>query len=423
MNILHINSHDLLGARFNGYDMQKIIYDKHEVAMAVWEKNSTNTNVHLIPPSSNFFLKKMTGLLITLTARLGFDRLFGFAGALLPYKSFFKRADIIHLHLIHNYSNFSILSLPKLCRKKPLVWTLHDPWAFTGGCEHSFECEKWITGCHSPCPHPRARSILKRYTPNLHWKLKKYIYSKTDLTLIVASEWMKNKISLSPLLGHLPCSLIPFGVDINIFQIGDKSKARKELGINTDDKVIAFRDPGFKVDKFKGMKWLMEALKIYEPEKPTSLLIFQDGNAFDILSPKYNIVKTGWINDNQMAVALSAADIFLMPSIQESFGLMAVESMSCGVPVVVFEGSALPSIIKAPIGGLAVPSKDSLALANAIEFLLENEVERLKMGSQARAIVEAEYSIELYIQRHFELYNSIINQFALKSKKAKKLEL
>jgi glycosyltransferase involved in cell wall biosynthesis len=255
VNILHISSHDLHGSRFNGYDMQNVINNKHFVEMAVWEKTSMNSNVHHLPPSSNKILKYLTALIITFTSRLGLDRLFGFAGTILPYTSFFKRADVVHLHLIHNFSNFSILSLPSLSHKKPMVWTLHDPWAFTGGCEHSFDCDKWKSGCNGICPYPRATTLFKSYTPFFHWKLKKYLYSKSDITLIVASQWMKDKVSVSPLLKHLPCHLIPFGVDIKMFYPGDKLAARKALGINESNKVIAFRDPGYKVDKFKGMKW------------------------------------------------------------------------------------------------------------------------------------------------------------------------
>jgi glycosyltransferase involved in cell wall biosynthesis len=165
------------------------------------------------------------------------------------------------------------------------------------------------------------------------------------------------------------------------------------------------------------MKWLMEALDILEITVPTTLLIFQDGTAFDQLSNKFQIVKTGWIQGHDMANALSAADIFLMPSIQESFGLMAVEAMSCGLPVIVFEGSALPSIIRAPLGGVAVPAKNSIALSKAIEHLLINEGERQKISIQARALVEAEYSDHLYVNKHVEVYQKVISQFDLKNKR------
>ena len=405
MNILHINSHDLHGARFNGYEMQKNIGSEHNVEMAVWEKLSSNSNVHILPPN-NKILKYLTSLMITFTSRVGFDRLFGYAGLVLPFNNYYKKADIIHLHLIHNYTNFSILSLPKLSRKKTIFWTLPDPWAFTGGCEHSFDCEKWKTGCKAICPYPRAKSIFQSYAPFFHWKIKKYVYSNSDINLIVASQWMKDRVSISPLLKHLTCHLIPFGIDVNLFCPGDKLKTREKLGIDSSHRVIAFRDPGYKTDKFKGMKWLMEALQIFEPEIATVLLIFQDGEAFEILSNKYKIIRTGWITGEEMSSALSAADIFLMPSIQESFGLMAVEAMACGLPVVVFEGSALPSIIKAPIGGLAVPAKNSQGLADAIKLLLNDEELRVRLGKQARQLVESDYSDKLYIENHIEVYEN-----------------
>jgi len=75
------------------------------------------------------------------------------------------------------------------------------------------------------------------------------------------------------------------------------------------------------------------------------LLILQDGKGFSALSPKYGVVTPGWIDGEDLAIALSAADVFVMPSIQEAFGLMAVEAMACGTPVIVFDGTALPGVI------------------------------------------------------------------------------
>ena len=154
----------------------------------------------------------------------------------------------------------------------------------------------------------------------------------------------------------------------------------------------------------------MEALKLYEPQEPTCLLILQDGGAFQSLWPKYNVITPGWIDGEQMALALSAADVFLMPSIQEAFGLMAVESMACGTPVVVFEGTSLPAVIKAPQGGLAVPARDSVALAGAIQQLLSDDELRERLGKQARQIAEREYSSSLYGQRHVSLYEDVIER-------------
>ena len=410
MNILHISNTDLIGGRFNGYSMQQSHDKSYNVEMAVWNRTSQSSYVHLIPPD-NPVLRFFALNTMRFGARIGLDGLTGSGGWFLPSRDYFKRADVVHLHLIHNYANFSILTLPMLSRLKPVVWTIHDPWAMTGGCEHSYECDRWLIGCAPRCPHPRRRTPFQHYIPYLHWRIKKRVYQKTDMTLIVASKWMQDRIERSPLLRHLPCHKIPFGVDLEVFKPRSKMECRKKLGIAADHKVIAFRDVGLKRDRFKGLSWLMAALKIYVPQEPTCLLIFEDGEGFKILSPKYSVITPGWVDGEDLAIALSAADVFLMPSIQEAFGLMAVEAMSCGTPTIVFEGTSLPDVIKSPRGGLAVPAKDSVALAGAIKRLLEDDDLRGELGRQARQIAEREYGFPLYLQRHVGLYEKVIESY------------
>ncbi len=411
MNILHINQTDVIGGRFNGYNMQQALDKSCNVEMAVWNRTSQSPHVHIMPPC-NSVLRFFALNTIRIGDRLGLDGLVDSGGWLLPTRDYFERADVVHLHLIHNRANLSILSLPKLSILKPLVWTLHDPWAMTGGCEHSFDCDRWQTGCAPRCPYPRRRSPFQHYMPYLHWKIKKYVYQHSDMSLIVSSRWMQERIEKSPLLRHLPCHRIPFGIDLKLFKPMSKVECRKKLGIDSDHKVIAFRDIhskfGPKFAKFKGMSYLLEALKIYEPQEPTALLIFEDGKDFKVLSPKYRVITPGWLDDEDLAIALSAADVFLMPSIQESFGLMAVEAMACSTPVIVFEGTALPDVIKSPCGGLVVPARDSVALAGAIKRFLDDDDLRSKIGTQARHIVEDEYAFQLYVQRHLSLYEKVI---------------
>jgi len=409
VNILHINNTDLIGGRFNGYYMQQSLGKSYSVEMAVWDKTTKSSHVHLMPPC-NPLLHFFATNTMRLGGRAGLEGLTGSGGWILPTCDYFKRADVIHLHLIHNYTNLSILSLPMLSRRKPVVWTIHDPWAMTGGCEHSFECDRWLTGCAPWCPHPRRKSPFQHYIPYLHWRIKKRVYKHADMTLVVASKWMQDRIEQSPLLRHLPCHLIPFGIDLEVFKPRSKIECRKKFDIPSDQNVIAFRDVGLESDRFKGMRWLMEALKIFEPQRPTCLLIFEDGKGFKILSSKYNVTTPGWIDDEDLAFALSAADVFLMPSIQEAFGLMAVEAMACGTPVIVFEGTALPDVIKAPLGGLAVPSMNSKALAAAIKRLLENDELKNKLGRQACQIAECEYSFPMYVKRHIDLYEKVIER-------------
>lgn len=407
MNILHISNTDLVGGRFTGYYMQQSLDKSYNVEMAVWNRTMQNDHVHPMPPG-NPILRFFAKTAMMFDSRVGLEGLTGSSGWILPPRDYFKRADIVHLHLIHNNANFSVLSLPMLSRLKPVVWTIHDPWAMTGGCEHSFECDRWLTGCAPRCPHPRRRSLFQHYMPYLNWRIKKWVYQRADMTLIVASQWMQDRVERSPLLRHLPCHHIPFGIDLEVFKPKSKIECRRKLGIASDKKVIAFRDVGLDSDRFKGMRWLMAALKIYEPQEPTCLLIFEDGEGFKILSPKYSVTTPGWVDGEDLVVALSAADVFLMPSIQEAFGLMAVEAMACGTPVIVFEGTSLPDVIRSPRGGLAVPAMDSVALAGAIKRLLDDDDLRSELGGQARQIAEREYAFPLYVQRHISLYEEVI---------------
>lgn len=414
MKILHVSNTDVAGGRFTGYYMHERFVQGDCAEMAVWNRASRAEHVNLIPPL-NSALRACARTALQIDAKLGLDGLSGTGGWLLQSQEYLARADVVHLHLIHNNANISLLSLPSLSRRKPLIWTLHDPWALTGGCEHSFECERWLDGCAPMCPHPRRRSLLRRSWPWLQWRVKREVYRRSDITLIAASEWMKERIGRSPLVRHLPCHLIPFGVDLSAFSPLPKGECRRQFGIPEGHQVIAFRDVGLRTDRYKGMRYLFQALCEYQPRVPTCLLALEDGQSFAELAGKYTVLRPGWIDGQRLASALSAADVFAMPSVQESFGLMAVEAMACGTPVVVFEGTALPGIIRAPEGGIAVPTRDATALLGGLVKLLDDDDLRISMGNSARELAEREYSLAQYIERHRALYAAVLERRARRS--------
>jgi len=413
MNVLHVSETDLVGGRFNGYYMQQGV-DPAECTfgMAVWSKKAGNPAVYALRPPRAGILRTPRAALQLLDRGLCLGGLTGLGSLAYPLRSFFRQADVVHLQLVHNDAYFSILALPLLSRAKPIVWTIHDFWAFTGMCTYPFDCERWLAGCQGRCPHPRGRGITRHWIPAVHWWVKRATYKHSRLSLVVASQFMREQVARSPLLGHLPCHLIPFGVDLSLFSPRPRAEARAALGlagIREGEHILAFRGSPQKVDQYKGMAWLREALELYEPTVPTTLLIMQDASGFWPLSKKYRIVDLGWVDGEVLANALSAADLFLMPSVQEAFGLMAVEAMACGTPVIVFEGTSLPEVIRAPEGGgTAVPMKDSRALAEEIARLLADDKAREGLGRRAREIAEREYPHSLYVRRHLELYRSLL---------------
>ncbi|MFH1523476.1 MAG: glycosyltransferase [Chloroflexota bacterium] len=319
--------------------------------------------------------------------------------------SFYKEADIVHLQLIHATPFFSLLSLPKMGHQKKLVLTLHDPWMLTGHCIHPMECERWMQGCGA-CPDLKRPFSINNDTTALTWKIKRMVMQRTDIHLIVASQWMDQMAAKSPILSHLPRSIIPFGLAPQVFRPLDKRACKQAFGIPEDSFVVAFRS--VPSSPFKGVEYIEKALLNLSTKKQICIITFDAVGLVPNLDNKFKIVELGWVNDRSIAAALCAADLFLMPSIAEAFGMMAIESMACGTPVIVFEGTALPSVIQAPRGGIAVPSKDWEALKGAIETLIENDELYERLVRNGLEIVNEEYTISKYVARHLDLYNQLL---------------
>ncbi len=123
-------------------------------------------------------------------------------------------------------------------------------------------------------------------------------------------------------------------------------------------------------------------------------------------------MELGWIeNTGTIAEALNAADLFLMPSIAEAFGLMAIESMACGTPVIVFEGTALPETINAPECGIAVPYKDSHALARAIDEVARRfGASSSTAGEWAAPRRQPKHGFDAYAEGYLRLYERLTEE-------------
>jgi glycosyltransferase involved in cell wall biosynthesis len=410
MKVLHINNFDLIGARFNGYCMMdENTNSDFEFSMAVWNKQSNNNKVYLLPPQ-NSFAKFLVEKIIHFTAKLGFDHFFSFFSYyLLSKQKYFREADIVHLHIIHGDTNISFKDLPQFCRNKKIVWTLHDQWATSGGCIHPFDCDGTIRSCYKYCPLPRYNSAFKHIMPFFLFKLKKHYYAKSDFDIVVSTEWMRDKISNSSLLHSSRISVISFGVNLQVFKNQGKNEVRTLLGIPLNHFVLILRNTGIETDAVKGLKYAKEALLDLISDVPITVIILEKINGFESLSNKFNIITTSWLNQNELIKYLSSADALLMPSLQESFGLMAVESMACSVPVVVAEGTALPEVVGNNVGGIVVKQRNSDEIVKAIQLLINDKEYYAKLCKSARERVELKYDIRKYIEAHERLYSSMIH--------------
>lgn len=403
VNVLEVNNIDLIGRRFNGYDLlNNVKNDEVSIKQAVIYKQSNNNKVVKILKNYNqmLMLEKLEEFEkneLSIHSNLSIT-----SPALIDSEEY-KEADILHFHMFHN-TKLSLISLLQICNEKKVIMSLHDPWYITGRCVHFGECMKWKTGCEK-CEKLNTLFDFNEDNCNTMWKLKKNIYEKINPEIIVSSQYMYDLVKQSPITKHFTnVNIIPLGIDLNFFndKMG-KTEARKKLNLPNNDIVIFLRAQ----NALKGTTYVVEALKKLHTQKKVTILTCDEKNRFEEVKDKYNIIDMGSINNEQLLYAYNACDIFLMPSIGETFGMMAIEAMACSRPVVIFNNTALPSVTFAPECGILVENENSDKLMEAIEYLINNEKERTKRGNLGRQICQENYAISKYNDRLVELYKNI----------------
>lgn len=402
MKVLQINNIDTPGRRFNGHDLQEKLNQLGiQCKNMVFDKLGNDPNTIELGNERDKYLR---ALYWQLEERLSLQcLLFPFGWKIMNHDEF-KNSDIVHYHLIHNMF-MSLYSFEALSKKKPTVWSIHDIWALTGHCIVNKECEKWKYGCEN-CPNKELLFPMKEDKANQMWQVKKKIYQQMDIDIVVASDYMKEMVKESPLLSNKRIHKICFGVDLNRFRPLETLECKRNLGIPESHFVISFRAIE---NGAKGTEYIRRMLEILRPSSPVTILTVNETGAFDRFKNQYNIIELGWINDDdKMAEIYGASDVFLMPSVAETFGLMAIEAMACGKPVIVFDRTALPDITFAPKCGILVRKYDSPGLKEAVEQMMMDEGDRLQRGRLARELAEKYYDVNHYFNQTIALYEEIL---------------
>ncbi|MCC7528092.1 MAG: glycosyltransferase [Candidatus Melainabacteria bacterium] len=401
--IVQVGATDVEGARFNGQELhQKLIQRGIESSQVVWRKRGTDDTTYEM--FSGALRSKIDQTAAKLERDLSLQSLLSPLAFEFAKHPQFKAADLAHYHLIHT-GFFNLMALPGLTQLKPSVWTLHDPWAMTGHCVHPFDCTRWKEGCGS-CPSLDNEFSMKRDNTRLMWRIKQLAYCMSDFDLIVCSKWMEGMVKASPLMKKARLHRIPLGVDLNAFQPGDSQAKKQKLGVYPGNLVVALRAT---TSIYKGLPHAIECLRKLDTKQPLTILTFNQKGLFEEFFGKYQIIDLGWLESTEeMIDAYQSADIFLMPSEGESFGMMAVEAMACGKPSIIFDGTALPETTFAPEYGVSVRKGDSDALAHALKGLLENESKRLSLGEKGRKLAVQHYGEKEYVDRVIALYTDVL---------------
>jgi glycosyltransferase involved in cell wall biosynthesis len=333
--------------------------------------------------------------------------LFSLTDSVVDYqnlKELFESFDIIHLHWVVGMLNYD--QIGDFLAEKPVIWTLADMNAFTGGCHYSEYCLQYQQSCEK-CHLLGAQSLLAHNT----WKIKKLAYQKLiNLHIICPSKWLYTRVLESSLLGDRNVHYIPNAFPIDRYVPTNKVVARIRLGLPINKKLLLFGAESLKNER-KGGHILEKAitLLIKNKQKNQDIEIVVFGSASIQFSvPVHSL---GHISDDHaLALAYSAVNVFLSPSLEDSGPMTVGEALCCGTPVVAFNVGYAPDIIEHGVTGFIAKNFDPADFANGIAWALAIEQQEvITTGIKCRISASAFHSPELSVERHLQVYQSAIS--------------
>jgi FkbM family methyltransferase len=323
-----------------------------------------------------------------------------------------RDADIINLHWVAGSLDYP--NAPLALRDKQIVWTLHDMNPLTGGCHYSGDCEKYQERCGA-CP--QLGSNIQEDLARQNWDQKFYAFQNLDLNIVTPSKWLADCASKSSLLSKFPITVMPYGFPLDTFKPYPKSDIRKPLNIPENARVILFGADSI-VNARKGFVYLLEAIKRLPLNKEFTTVVLTFGGFPEGLQieTKHKIYNLGSIADeNKLALAYSAADVFVIPSLEDNLPNTVVEAMACGVPVVGFDIGGIPDMIVHKKNGFLARPRDIDSLLEGIEWAISPPNGGKNISAFCREPVETKYALEVQANAYKEMYDAIIKKQSLKS--------
>jgi glycosyltransferase involved in cell wall biosynthesis len=399
LKVLHISESDTLGgAGRTAYKLHRGLEEGgHQSRMLVGRRATDDDNIRSI--KRNVAWRAADRVCGEVLDRLDLQYAFYPSSFGVDRDAWFRDADVVQLHNLHG-SYFSYTALPRLTRRRPTVWLLQDQWAFTGHVAYSLDCDRWRDGCGS-CPYLHEYPRLHRDRTALLWRLKRNVYARSRLTLVVPSQWMLDLVSASPLLSGCAAHRIPHGVDTRVFRPIGRDEARRRLNLPLDRRLVLFAASDL-AEPRKGLHLLTAALSLLE--QPPLLVLAGAGDA-----PRgVESVSLGSIvEDEELAHAYSAADVFAVPTVADALTQTAIESIACGTPSVAFDRGGVTDVVRHLETGYRARFGDVRDLANGLAMLLDDVGD---LPARCRRLVEDEFSIDVQVRRYVELYERLLQE-------------
>lgn len=314
-----------------------------------------------------------------------------------------RKADILHFHWVNDgiWSESFVRELIKI--NKPIVWTMHDMWCFTGGCHYNNFCEKYKLNC-GMCK--ALYSKKQRDESFKAQKRKKKYMSRLNLQLVGCSNWITKCANDSTIGRSLKnkAVCIPNPINAKQFDLHDRELCKKLLGINSTKKLILFGAVNVAAER-KGAKYILDAIKVLNPQK--YILGVFGSKTIGLEINGFEMKNFGRITDDfHLSLMYNAADVFVAPSLQENLANTVMESLVSGTPVVAFNIGGMPDMINHCKNGYLANPFDAQDLANGIQYVENLKDKREKIRDDILERFSEEKIGELYIGIYKNLLNN-----------------
>ncbi len=303
--------------------------------------------------------------------------------------------DIIHLHNIHGYYlNVEILFDYLKKADKPVVWTLHDCWTFTGHCAY-FDfvgCDKWKSGCEK-CPqkHEYPASIFADNSYKNYIRKKHIFTGVKNMTLLTPSNWLRSCVNES-FLNEYPVEVVNNGIDLGVFK-PTESNFRQKYGLEHKKVVLGVASVW---DRRKGLSDFLELSKMLDDSYRIVLVGLNKEQISNL--PKNVLGLPRVLEASELAEIYSAADVFANLSVEETMGLTTAEALACGTPVVVYDRTAVPEVADER-SSIIVKAGDINSLKDAVTSIQISEVDCINRASYYDKNKRYNGILELYSKR------------------------
>ncbi len=320
-------------------------------------------------------------------------------------------ADILHLHWT-NSGYLSINNIKKLFETgKPAVWTLHDMWAFTGGCHYSGDCDHFVNQCGN-CWMLRDRD--SNDISHKGWIHKNdMLKAAKNIVFVTCSHWLADVARTSSLLKDFRIETIPNPIDTEIFLPNNRIAARAKWNIDPKSKIILFGAANI-LDRRKGITYLVDALNElknnYQDIGDAEIVIFGKNKSFDVSQLPFKVHELNIItSQHDLAEIYSLADVFVTPAVEDNLPNTVMEALACGTPVVAFKTGGIPDMVEHKKNGYLAEFKSATDFAAGINYVL-NSASNDDLAANARKKVLDNFTNEIVASKYMAVYQSILNK-------------